>query len=160
MEEKTTIFDYLAQVLIVFGFTILTMNVFCLAFGNSAKEFSAMFAIGSEGIPIGVTFQFFGIAILIVSVRFVFFTDIFIKQMPIWLRTIGMLTTVVIIISAFIVAFQWFPVNMWQPWAMFFLCFAISFLGSYLVMLIKERTENRQMAEALQRLKSKEGKRK
>lgn len=160
MEEKKNIFDYLAQVLIVFGFTMLTMNVFCLAFGNSAKKFSAMFALGSEGIPIEVTFQFLGIAILIVGVRFVFFTDICIKQMPIWLRTIGMLLAVVVIISVFIVAFQWFPVNMWQPWAMFFLCFAISFLGSYLVMLIKERTENRQMAEALQRLKSQEGKRK
>ena len=58
MEENKTIFDYLAQVLIVFGFTMLTISIFCLAFGESAKEFSAMFALGSKGIPVEIAFQF------------------------------------------------------------------------------------------------------
>lgn len=69
-----------------------------------------------------------------------------------------MLTAAVIIIAVFIIVFHWFPVNMWQPWAMFFICFGISFLGSYLVMVIKERVENKRMEEALQRLKEREGK--
>ena len=158
MEENKTIFDYLAQVLIVFGFTMLMISIFCLAFGESAKEFSAMFALGSKGIPVEIAFQFLGVAFLIVGARYIFFTDICIKKMPIWLRTICMLAATVIIIAVFIIVFHWFPINMWRPWAMFVVCFGISFFGSYLVMVIKEQFENKRMEEALQRLKEREEK--
>ena len=63
MEEKRSILDYLAQVLLIFGFTMAVINLFCLTFGASAKGFSAMFALGNEGIPVEVVFQFFMIAI-------------------------------------------------------------------------------------------------
>lgn len=153
MNEKKTILDYLAQVMIVFGFTMLVMNVFCLIFGESAKDFSALFGLGNQGIPVWIVFQFLCVSALNVGVRFVFFSDILIRKMPIWLRTICMLTAILIIIAAFIIVFHWFPISMWQPWAMFFVCFGISSLGSYLVMTVKEKTENRQMEEALRRLK-------
>lgn len=153
MKEKRTIWDYLAQVMIVFGFSMLVMNVFCLIFGESAKDFSPLFGLGNQGIPVLIAFQFLCVSALNVGVRFVFFTDILIKKMPIWLRTICILTAILIIIAAFIIVFHWFPVNMWQPWAMFFVCFGISSLGSYLVMTVKEKAENRQMEEALRRLK-------
>ena len=154
MEEKRNVFDYLAQILIVFGFAILMMNIFCLAFGDSAKEFSAMFELGNQGIPTKIVFQFLFVSVLIVSLRFIFFTDIIIKRMPIGLRTVCMLTAIVMIIAAFVIAFHWFPANMWQPWAMFLVCFGISFIGSYFVMAVKEKLENRRMDEALQRLKN------
>lgn len=156
MEEKRSIFDYLAQVMIVFGFGMLMLNIFCLIFGDSARDFSAMFGLGNQGIPVEIVFQFLAVSVLIVGARFLFFTDLVIRVMPIWLRTVCMLTTVVLLIAAFVAAFGWFPVDMWQPWAMFFVCFGISFLGSYLVMTVRERVENRRMDEALRRLKEKE----
>ena len=67
-----------------------------------------------------------------------------------------MLITVVIINLTFIIMFKWFPVRQWQPWAMFFICFGISFAGSWLVMITKEKTENKKMEEALRRLKETE----
>lgn len=155
MEEKRTILDYLAQVLTIFGFTILTIAIFCLVFGNSAKDFSTMFELGSQGISINTIFQFLLVSVLITGVRFIFFTDTFIKKMPVWLRTICMSTVIVIIIAVFIIVFHWFPVNMWKPWVMFFISFGISFLGSYFVTKIKEDIENRRMDEALRRLKEK-----
>ena len=69
-----------------------------------------------------------------------------------------MLMIIVIVMAAFVIVFQWFPANMWQPWVMFLICFGISFAVSYLVMIIKEKTENRQMEEALKRLKAGEEK--
>ena len=132
---------------------MLSMNIFCFVFGNSAKGFSAMFELGSQGVPTEIAFQFLLISVLIAGVRFLFFTDIFIQKMPIWLRTICMLAAVVIIIVTFIVVFHWFPTDLWQPWMMFFVCFGISFLGSYCVMILREKVENRRMDEALQRLK-------
>lgn len=160
MDKKKGILDYLAQVMIVFGFVMLIMNIFCLSCGDSAKGFSSMFELGSQGVPVKISFQFLSVSILIIGLRIVFFTDILIKKMPIWLRTVCMLVSVIIIIASFIVAFHWFPIDMWQPWVMFFVCFGISFLGSYFVMTIKEKSENRRMEEALQRLKEKEKSRK
>ncbi len=160
MDEKKTVFDYLAQVMIIFGFAILILNIFCLVFGNAAKDVSTLFELGDQGIPVGITLQFLCISTLITGVRFVFFTDVIIQKMPIWLRTVCMLIFVVIIIAAFIIIFNWFPVNMWQPWAMFFVCFGLSFLGSCLVMIVKEKVENKHMEEALRRLKEKEGNKK
>lgn len=153
MEKRKTIFDYLAQVLMIFGFAMLTLNIFCVIFGDSAKEISAMFELGSQGIPAGIAFQFLFISAFVTGVRFVFFTDTFIKQMPLWLRTVCMLTVVILVIAAFIIAFRWFPADMWQPWAMFLLCFGVSFLASWLIMTVREKHENRQMEEALRKLK-------
>ena len=156
MDEKKTIFDYLAQVMIIFGFAMLVLNIFCLVFGSAAKEISAIFELGDQGIPVGITLQFLCVSFLITGVRFLFFTDLIIQKMPIWLRTICMLTIIVIIIAAFIIIFNWFPVNMWKPWAMFFICFGLSFLGSCTVVIVKQKVENKRMEEALQRLKEKE----
>lgn len=160
MDKKKSILDYLAQVMIVFGFAMLVMNILCLACGDSAKDFSSMFELGNRGVPVKTAFQFLCVSVLIIGLRIVFFTDMLIKKVPIWLRTVCMLVSVVIVIAAFIAAFHWFPIGMWQPWAMFFVCFGISFLGSYFVMAIKEKAENRRMEEALQRLKEKEKSRK
>jgi len=156
VEERKTIFDYLAQIMIVFGFSMLVLNIFCLLFGDSAKDFSAMFELGKQGVPVKIAFQYLCLSAAVAGIRFLFFTDVWIKKIPIWLRTIGMLASVLILIIAFILLFDWFPVDMWQPWAMFFLCFGISFVGSCLVMMAKERAENRKMNEALERLKEKE----
>lgn len=156
MEEKRTILDYLAQVLTIFGFSMLILNGLCMIFGEGAKEISAMFALGGQGIPTEIVFQFLCVAALTVGLRLVFFTDILIKRMPIWLRTVCMLTAIIGIIAVFAVAFDWFPVNQWEPWAMFFVCFGISFLGSYSAMVIRERAENKRMEEALRRLKERE----
>lgn len=142
--------------MVVFGFSMLIMNLFCLAFGAGAKDYSTLFELENQGVPVKISLQFLCISVLITGIRFVFFTDILIRKMPLWLRTVCMLISIVILIAAFIIAFDWFPADMWQPWAMFFLCFGISFIGSCFVMLLKERTENRKMEEALRRLQEKE----
>ena len=160
MEEKKTVFDYLAQVMIIFGFTMLVLNIFCLIFGNAAKDISSIFELGAQGIPVEISLQFLCVSALVTGARFVFFTDVIIRKMSIWLRTICMLTFVVMIIAVFVMIFDWFPVNMWQSWAMFFVCFGLSFLGSCLVVTVKEKVENKRMEEALRRLKEKEGNKK
>ena len=95
MEDRKTIFDYLAQVLMIFGFAMLTLNIFCVAFGDAARDISAMFALGNRGVPTEIAFQFLCISALVTAIRFLFFTDTFIKQMSLWLRTVCMLTAVI-----------------------------------------------------------------
>lgn len=156
MERNKNIFDYLAQILTIFGFSMLIMNLFCIIFGNSAQGLSSMFALGSQGVPAEIAFQYLAISALIVGIRFLFFSDRVIKNMPIPLRTVCMLGCVLVITAAFIIRFQWFPADLWIAWVMFFICFLLSFVCSYLVMLLKEKTENRKLKEALDRFKEKE----
>ncbi len=158
MEERGTVFDYLAQVLIIFGFAMLMLNVFCILFGDSAREVSTMYALGGDGVPTEVAFQFLAVSFFVVGARFLFFTDWLIKEMAIWLRTVCMLSTVIVIIAIFATLFGWIPKNMWQAWAMFLVCFGVSFVGSCFVMTVKEKVENKRMEEALRRLKEGEEK--
>lgn len=156
MDENKGIFDYLTRVMVVFGFSMLALNIFCVIFGDSAQGLSSMFAMGSRGLPVETTFQYLGISALIVGIRFLFFTDRFIKNMAIPLRIVCMLGSVLLITAVFILRFKWFPADLWKAWAMFLFCFIVCFLGSYLTMLLKEKTENRKLNEALNKLKEKE----
>ncbi len=153
MEKKKTFFDYGAQVFIVFGFTMAVMHVFVRLFGQSAKEFSSLFQLGGQGIATETALQFFGLSILIVFFRILFFTDIFIRRMRIGVRTVCMLAAVLLTIVLFVAVFDWFPVHMWECWLMFALCFGISFAVSLSVTVFKEKMENKQMEKALQKLK-------
>ncbi len=153
MEEKKTIFDYLGQVFLIFGITMAVMILLCVFFGEEAKGLSTMFAFGNRGLPVKTMGQFLAVAAAIVGLRFLFFTDVLLKTMPVLLRTVLMLISVVAVIGAAAYFFGWFPIDMWQAWLMFFVCFGISFAGSVLVMIWKEKLENRRMEEGLKRFK-------
>ncbi|MBQ4522291.1 MAG: hypothetical protein IJA10_04990 [Lachnospiraceae bacterium] len=153
MEERKTIFDYLGQIFMIFGITIAVLNVLCVLFGEDAKSVSAMFSLGNQGLSVPIVFQFLGVSVVIVTLRFLFFTDVIIKNMSVTARMIWMIVLVLLTISAFIIIFKWFPADMWQPWAMFFLCFGVSFGISMVLTIVKEKAETRKMEEALERLK-------
>lgn len=156
MEEKKTILDYCASVLITFGFAILVLSIFCVLVGEEAWEVSSLYSMGKEGLSVATIMQFFGMSVCITLLRILFFTDSVIKKMSVTLRTICMLVCIIGLIVMCAAVFGWFPVNMWQAWAGFAVSFGLCFVGSCLVMLLKERTQNRRMEEALARLKEQE----
>lgn len=153
MENKKNIFDFAGMVLIIFGFSMMFMMVFTVICGEDARGFSTMFALGKQGVPVAVMAQFLFMAVLIVLTRWVFFTDFLIKKSSMTIRTIGMLLTVLLISAGFIIAFGWFPVNMWKPWFLFFIDFGISTGISLIVVSLKEKIENKKMEEGLKRLR-------
>ena len=130
VEERKTIFDYIGQVFMIFGFTMIILVVFCLLFGESARGYSTMFSYGKEGIGVG--------------------------NMTVILRSVGMVLSEVLVIIVLILIFGWFPANEWLPWVMFFLSFALCFAVSVTVTVFRERMENKRMEEALERLREKE----
>ena len=158
MNRKETVFNYLAQIFLIYGFTVLTLNIFCVLFGESAREFSTIFALGRQGLSVATMFQFFALSVLIATLRFVIFSDGLIRRVSIVIRTIAMFTMVILIMVVFIYLFGWFPIHMWQPWVMFFLCFGISAVVSACLSIWKEKLENQVMEDALERLKAEAGK--
>lgn len=156
MEERKTIFDYLGNVMITFGFSIAVMSVLCLLVGEEARDVSTIYSLGNTGLSVTVMMQFLGTSVCITGFRALFFTDHVIRGLSITMRMVGMLSSVVALIALCAVLFGWFPVGMWQAWAAFFLTFALCFAGSLAVTYLKEKAENRKMEEALGRIKDME----
>lgn len=153
MRKNNTIFDFVGQIFIIFGFTVICLNIFCLLCGEDAKEFSTIFELGRKGISSATLFQFLLEAVFIVILREIFFTDKWIKKASIGVRTVGMFSSVIITIILLVCLFGWFPIDMWQPWVCFILSFATCAGVSTIVSVLKEKSENKKMEEALQRLK-------
>lgn len=153
MEREKTIFDYIGQVFVIFGGTIVILNVFCLLFGESAQNFSTMFSMGSEGLSVATMMQFLLVSVLITFWRFLFFTDKIVKNLSLVIRTVGMFITVVVTIVLFVILFGWFPIGFWQAWLGFFVSFVISVAASVGISVLKEKAEDEKMAKALARLK-------
>ncbi len=153
MKKREIIFDYIEQIFKIFGVVVLCMCIFCVLLGERAKEFSTIFALGESGLTINTILQFFLLSVIIITLRLVFFTEGLIKKLPVAVRTVCMFILVILFITLFSILFGWFPVNMWQAWLSFFVCFFVSAGISTALALLKEKVENKRMEEALRRLK-------
>lgn len=158
MEDRKTLFDYAGQVFIIFGFSIAVLNLFCTLVGEYAQDVSSIYSMGKEGLSTATMMQFLGVSACITGLRFLFFTDRVIRKMSITMRTVCMLLSIIALVMVCTFMFAWFPVDMWQSWAGFLITFSLCFAGSMCVTRFKEKTENRKMEEALQRLKEQDDK--
>lgn len=153
MIKKSTIFDFLMQVMIIWGIAILSLCLVCLMFGELAQDYSTIFQMGRYSISIATLLQFLGFSVVIAGERWLFFTDKLIKGLSLGIRLVLMFVTVIISTGVFAGVFRWFPVNQTKPWVMFLVCFTVCTAVSVGVMMIKEKSDNRKMQDALERLK-------
>lgn len=158
MEEKKTIFDYLAQMMILYGCTVLIFILFGVLIGEEARELSTLFALGGNGIAYSSLIQLFVMMIFITGFQFLFFSDAVIKNMGLVKRIVCMLIAVIATVVIFVLIFDWFPVSEAKAWIGFALSFGVCFCISVGVISLKEKTENREMEEALRRMNEKDDK--
>ena len=156
MNNKPTIFEYFSQVFMIYGITVLILNIFCLMFGEAARDYSTIFSLGCSGLSVKTMLQFlFAIAITIVF-KFTFMTDLLIKKMSITTRVVTLFIAAFLNIVAFVILCDWFPVGDPLAWTMFIVSFTVSCTISTAISICKEKYENRQLSEALQKLKEEE----
>ncbi len=153
MLREKTVFDFMGNVVVTYGISVICICLFTVLFGNDAKEISTIFALGENGIPIPTLIQFLFMALLITALRWLFFTDMLIKNRSIAVRSILMFTCVIFIVGVFAALFHWFPVKMVRPWAMCFISFTICTTVSVIICNLKEKSENKKLQEALERLR-------
>ncbi len=151
--EKKTIFEYLQHVMTVYGIAVVSLWIFCFLFGEQAKGYSSMFAMGSGGVPAATLGQFLILSVAITVLRWIFFTDAVIKKCAIAIRTILMLAGVVLTVGIEAALFKWFPVDQAKPWMMFLLCFMGYAIASVGITTLMEKSENKKMQDALDRMK-------
>lgn len=154
MKKQETIFDFFGKVFLLFGVTVLLLLVISQVLGNDVKDDTVMFSLGNEGLPTATLLQFLSIAFIISTLNVVFTSEKIIKSGSNGLRIIGLLGSIIIVMSLYIYFFQWFPLNNVESWLMFFGMFAISFGGSVGIVFTKEKLENKQMEEGLNRIKA------
>ncbi len=139
--------------MVIFGISVISICIFTFLFGKKAGEISTIFALGENGIPLITLVQFLLMAFIITVLRWILFTDKLIKNLSLALRSILMFIAVITMVAIFAALFQWFPVNMITPWILFFICFAICATVSVVISILKEKSENKKLQEALERLK-------
>ena len=152
---RKNVFDHLSQVMMHFGISMLVMNILCAVVGERAKEYSTLFELGSAGLSVGTAMELLALNILIIAARVLFLSDRIFKKLSPVCRTVCLVTAVIALTGVFIAAFGWFPLNSLPAWTIFFVCFVLSFLASWFVTSLKEKAENKKLAEALERLKEK-----
>ncbi len=153
MEDRKTIYDYAAQTFFLFGITVAILSVITMIFGEQAGSVSTMFALGSSGIPLSTLLQYLLSSACITLLRFLFFTDTFLKERSVALRTILMVASVILLTGFLAYLFGWFPVNNPKCWLCFFLCFCCCFIISTILSIRKEAADNHKLEKGLQKLK-------
>ena len=153
MDKNFSLLKYLSQVFMIYGISTGLLNIFCILFGTSAYGFSTIFSLGNAGVGVATSFQFLLAVSVIVALRLIFTTDIFIKKMSVAARIIAMFAGAFATILVFIFAFDWFPADMPMAWIMFIVCFVISCGASTAISVLAEKQENRRLEEALKRYK-------
>lgn len=151
--KKDTLFDYLHGIFMIYGFTVLCMCTFSMMFGEAAQGYSTLFALGNKGLGLETLLQFFLLSVIISTLKFVLFTEGIVKNLAMVARVVIMFGAVIVTIVLFVILFGWFPVNMWKPWVMFFVCFLVCAVLSTILSYVKENYENKKMEEALKKLK-------
>ena len=153
MDKRFTVFGFFSQVFMIYGITTLLLNIFCVLFGGSAKDYSTIFSLAGAGVSVATSLQFLIAVAIVIILRMVFMTDMLIKNMPLAARITSMFVSVFAVIIAFVFAFGWFPADDPLAWVMFIVCFAVSCAASVTISTIAERQENRRLEDALKRVK-------
>lgn len=156
MEKKFSLTDYLTQTFMVYGITVAMLNIFCLQIGHKAQALSSIFALGAQGIPVSACLEFLPAIAIVVALKYVFMTDWLIANMPLAARVAALLACVFAVVTAFVLLFGWFPADNMVAWALFLLCFSVSCAASTAASVISQRRQNRELSEALSRLKEEE----
>lgn len=155
MERDKTIFDFFGSVFCIYGISMALLIVIALMFGESAKEISNLFKLGSKGIPLEIMAEFLLTSLLVTCMRYLFFSEKLFGDMSGNKRTVCLLVSIFIITNLAIWKFGWFPIDMWEPWAYFFLSFSVSVLVSIGIIYLKTKAENRKLERGLERMKEK-----
>ena len=158
MKRKDDVFRYVELIFSTFGWCVVILSGMNMVLGEVASEHSTIFALAGKGLTLETLLQFFLMSVLVTTLRFILFTDGLICRISLTVRTGVMFFLVILMVALFALWFGWFPVNMLEAWVAFLACFAICAFVSAYVMAWKTDRENKEMEEALKRLKEEDEK--
>ena len=150
VRENKGFFQFVNGILTTYGFMVMVFIPFVLVFGESARGFSSFFSFGGIALNISTLIELLILAVVINICSSILFTDKWIRNMPIVVRSILFFTIITLTIVIFVYLFHWFPINYVEAWIGFFLSFGISSTLGVIVSRLKEKSENERMNKALE----------
>ena len=145
---KKQVITFIESLLKIFAVIILIFAITTLLIGKEAKSFPNLFMSGNKGISLKTFFQLFTFSFLISLLRFVFFTDVFLKKTGLVLRYVlfFLLTIAVFVIIALI--FHWIPARPFI-WLLVLISYSVSTVISILLTIFFTKKEDEKLNDAL-----------
>ncbi len=153
MQKKDDLLRALGQVMSIFGITVTILIVLTMIVGEDAKEYSTMFALGARGLTIETLAQFLLMAASLRGLCASLFSDKMISRISMTIRTCLLFFIIILFVAVCASVFGWFPLNDLKAWGGFLACFAACAFASAYIMAWKNDKENKELEEALKRLK-------
>ena len=151
MEDNKTIFNYIGQVFTTFGIMILIFVALAAVVGEKVEGFGSLFELGEKGLALGTILQLLALSVIITVCQAILFTDKLIKSLSIVARNVAFYVAITVVIAAFVVIFNWFPINDFLAWIGFIISFAICSAIGVFISRMKEKAEDRKMNKALEK---------
>lgn len=141
------------RISVSFTIFILFISIIGPMVGNEAKDISAMFRLGSDGISFVVIAQGFFLISLISLIGLVLDEAKCLKNMLHLYKFMIVLITSVLLTIGFICIFHWFPIDNIVAWIGFLISFGICVTGSTVFIIYKTKKEDQEVQKLFQSYK-------
>ena len=153
MKKREEFLRDLGQIMSIFGITVAILVVLTVIVGEDAKGYSSIFALGGDGLSIETLMQFLLMAISVRGLCMLLFSDKMISRISVTVRTCLLFFLIILLVAVYAAIFGWFPLDDLAAWGYFLACFAACAFASAYIMAWKNDKENKELEEALKRLK-------
>lgn len=158
MEDKLLRrYRFLVQVAIIFAIMVLAILIPGSFMDESPREYSSFFSLAPNGISYQSLWQMLGASVAITTLQTIIFDSKLFKNLMTLYKTIIMLASTILIIIVFVIAFDWFPIDMPSAWFSFIGMFVVCFVVSTLVMVSKTKRESQTYDRLLNEYKERRG---
>lgn len=156
MKRKGAMRESLVRVMCAYGVVVFVLLILSTFIGEEAKEYSTLFALGDEGLENEMLARLVMVIVIIEGGYRLLFSDPLMNTISAAVRwcILGFLTTLTIFIYARMEG--WFPLDNLQSWGFFFAFIAFLLFVCAYSMAWKTDRENKEMEEALRKLKEAE----
>ena len=145
--KKRLVF-FIESLLQIFAVIILIFAIATVLIGKEAESFPNLFMTGNKGIAINTFFQLFTFSFFISILRFVFFTDVFLKKTNLILRNIFFFILTIAVFVSIALICHWIP-DRPLIWILVLVSYSLSTAISILITHFFTKKEDEKLNDAL-----------
>lgn len=147
---------FIGSLLQIFAVMILIFAIATALIGKESEKFPNLFLLENEGIAVQTLFQLFAFSFLICALRFIFFTDVFLKKTGLVLRYVLFFVLTIAVFVIITLIFSWIP-NKLLYWLLVLASYSVSTIISIFVTTLFARKEDEKLNDALAKMKNRQG---
>lgn len=155
-EMKKRLGLFIESLLQIFAVMILIFAIATALIGKESEKFPNLFLLENEGIAVQTLFQLFAFSFLICALRFIFFTDVFLKKTGLVLRYVLFFVLTIAVFVIITLIFSWIP-NKLLYWLLVLASYSVSTIISIFVTTLFARKEDEKLNDALAKMKNMQG---